>query len=180
MAVAIATTNRWTLGDLQRLPDDGNKYEVIRGELYVTSAPTDEHETLLAKLTRLLDPFVAKHGLGFVYHPRAVFRSEGSEVEPDLMVRQPNSKRNWAAAPKPTLVVEVVSPTTRRRDREIKRDFYMSSGIPEYWIVDPDEREVVVVRAGAELIVARDELRWTPKGCAESMVVDLRALFSEV
>src|SRR2546430_9950820 len=86
-----ARAKQWTLREVHSLPDDGNKYELVRGELFVTPPPTDEHETILARLTRLLDPYVAAHGLGFIYHPRAVLRFEGSEVEPDLMVRQPQA-----------------------------------------------------------------------------------------
>ena len=82
-------TKQWTLEEVHSLPDDGNKYELVRGELFVTPPPTDPHETIAARLSRLLDPYVAEHGLGYVYHPRAVMRFDGSEVEPDLMVRQP-------------------------------------------------------------------------------------------
>lgn len=101
---------RWTLRDLHSLPDDGNKYELVRGELFVTPAPTDRHETILARLTRLLDPYVAANNLGFVYHPHAVFRHDGSETEPDLMVRHPRTGRakhdkvndDWDDAPTPS------------------------------------------------------------------------------
>ncbi|MGQ0537659.1 MAG: Uma2 family endonuclease, partial [Gemmatimonadaceae bacterium] len=107
-------TKRWTLEELHSLPDDGNKYELINGELLVTPPPTDEHETIIARLSRILDPYVAKHGLGLVYRPRSVVRTEGSEVEPDLMVRQPQGHRKakWESAPIPSLVVEVLSPYT--------------------------------------------------------------------
>src|SRR3954470_2031730 len=127
----------WTLEELHRLPDDENKYELVRGELFVTPPPTDNHETISARLTRLLDPFVAAHGLGFVYHPRAVMRFQGSEVEPDLMVRLPRSVRGaeWDSAPTPILVVEVVSGSTRRRDHQQKKTLYMEAGVAEYWIV---------------------------------------------
>ena len=71
---------RWTLRELHSLPDDGNKYELVRGELFVTPPPTYDHETIAARLTQILVPYVASHGLGLVYHPRAVLRFEGSEV----------------------------------------------------------------------------------------------------
>ncbi|HEY2165322.1 MAG TPA: Uma2 family endonuclease, partial [Gemmatimonadaceae bacterium] len=81
---------RWTLDEVHSLPDDGNKYELVRGELFVTPPPSDDHETILARLTGVLSPYVEAHRLGLVYHPRAVMRYRGSEVEPDLMVRQPS------------------------------------------------------------------------------------------
>ena len=58
---------RWTLEEVHNLPDDGNKYELVRGELFVTPPPTDDHETIAARLARMLDPFVAANGLGMLY-----------------------------------------------------------------------------------------------------------------
>lgn len=82
----------------------------------VTPAPTNEHETILARLTRILDPYVEANGLGYVYRPRAVVRFDGCEVEPDLMVRQPlvRDDATWDDAPIPVLVVEVFSGNAAR------------------------------------------------------------------
>src|SRR5437879_10945231 len=85
-------TKRWTLEELHSLPDDGNKYELVRGDLFVTPPPSEEHETILARLHALLIPYVAANALGMVYSPRSVVRFDGSEVEPDLMVRQPRER----------------------------------------------------------------------------------------
>ena len=181
MHMAI-TTKRWTLEELHALPDDGNKYELIHGELFVTPAPTDDHETISARLTRILDPYVAKHGLGYVYHPRAVVRFEGSEVEPDLMVRQPQGDRKakWENAPVPILVVEILSPYTRRRDREHKRAFYLHDvTIPEYWIVDPDTSTIVQIRAGGGDAEQRERLTWSPPGVAEPLTIALTEAFGQ-
>ena len=182
MAVAIKTKKRWTLAELHSLPDDGNKYELLRGDLLVTPAPTDPHETIAARLTRMLDPFVAAHGLGFVYRPRAVFRYRGSELEPDLMVRAPqsNPKADWDKAPKPILIVEILSPSTRRRDREMKRSFYTEAGIREYWIVDPESQEVTVVRTGLPDQVAADTVQWTPPGTSASLTIRVSEIFGQV
>jgi Uma2 family endonuclease len=122
---------QWTLAELHRLPDDGNKYELVRDELFVTPAPTPLHENVLARLTEILFPYVQRHALGSIYHPRSVLRFEGSEVEPDLMVRQPwpTASGRWEDAPIPILVVEVLSDFTRRRDLRQKRDFYGDAGV---------------------------------------------------
>src|SRR3954463_14218381 len=98
-----AETKRWTLEEVHRLPDDGNKYELVRGDLFVTPPPSEDHETILARLSRLLDSYVEQHALGMIYHRRSVVRFEGSEVEPDLMVRQPRSRpvKDWVDAPVP-------------------------------------------------------------------------------
>ena len=179
MAVAIKTKKRWTLAELHSLPEDGNKYELLRGDLLATPPPTDPHETIAARITRLLDPFVAAHGLGFVYRPRAVFRYEGSELEPDLMVRaaHPQPRSGWDKAPKPILIVEILSPSTRRRDFEMKRAFYVDAGIHEYWIVDPESREVTVVRSGQNDLVTSDVLLWTPPEAAESLSIQVPRIF---
>lgn len=178
MHMATAT-KRWTLEELHSLPDDGNKYELINGELFVTPPPTDDHETIIARLSRILDGYVAKHGLGLVYHPRAVVRTKGSEVEPDLMVRQPRGHRKakWEDAPMPLLVVEVLSPYTRRRDHAQKRGHYMDVGVPEYWIIDTDEEVVTQVHLGLGDQVVRDKLKWLPGGVTEPLVVDVESLF---
>lgn len=178
MAVAIAV-KQWTLDELHRLPDDGNRYELIRGKLFVTPPPTNEHETIAARLARVLDPYVEKHGLGMVYRPRAVLRFEGSEAEPDLMVRQPHPTRRgtWDDAPTPILVVEILSPYTRRRDREDKRDYYMDAGVEEYWIVNPERDEIAVIRRDRDDVVATTTLEWRPPGVVELLVVDVRTLF---
>lgn len=77
----------WTLDELHGLPDDGNRYELVRGELFVTPAPGTGHESLLLCLQRIIEPYVVANGLGSVFGPRSVIRARGSEVEPDLMVR---------------------------------------------------------------------------------------------
>jgi Uma2 family endonuclease len=173
-------TKVWTLDELHSLPDDGNKYELIHGELFVTPAPTVEHEEIAARLTAILVPFVAANRLGGVYHPRAVVQFQGSEVEPDLMVRQPHPRRKdgWAAWPKPILIVEIGSPSTRRRDRLHKRDFYIDDvEIPEYWIVDPERREFVVVKPGLVNVAATDRVFWTPAGANATLEIDVQSIF---
>jgi Uma2 family endonuclease len=170
----------WTLEELHRLPDDGNKYELVRGELFVTPAPTDDHETILARLSRVLDRYVEANGLGLVYHPRAVVRVEGSEVEPDLMVRResPGIKNAWERAPRPILIVEVFSPTTRRRDQEQKKKLYLDIGIDEYWMVDPDRRVVTVVRPGMPDRTVTDHLEWNPLASNAPLSIPLDQIFA--
>lgn len=169
----------WTIEEMERLPDDGNKYEVVHGELFVTPAPTQLHEIVAARLSNVLTPYVARYGLGLVFHPRAVVRFEGSEVEPDLMVRQlPDSPdAPWQDAPTPSLVVEIVSATTRRRDHVHKRALYAEVGIPEYWIVDAGERTVRIVRAGRQDLLATELVEWVPIAGVEALVVRLGEIF---
>jgi Uma2 family endonuclease len=108
----------WTLEELHRLPDDGNKYELVRGELFVTPAPRPAHEEIANALSDILGGYVRREKIGRVFRPRAVVRIEESEVEPDLLVRPGVSAgpMEWEDAPLPVLVVEILSDTTRRRD----------------------------------------------------------------
>jgi len=173
---------RWTLDEVHSLADDGNKYELIHGELFVTPPPSVEHETILGRLSALLVPYVAKHDLGMVYHPRAVVRVQGSEAEPDLMVRRPPSEQlrnDWDRVAIPLLVIEVLSPYTRRRDHMQKRDWYAEIGVVEYWIVDPEQRAVRVIKRGADESLVVDTLRWHPSGADSPLVIDLGRLFGE-
>lgn len=175
------TAARWTLPDLDRLPDDGNRYEVVDGELFVTPPPGAAHEEVLAVLSALLQPYVARHGLGRVYHPRAVVEAEGSRVEPDLMVRPLGATRatTWAAAAVPVLVVENMSGSTTRRDTVEKRAFYLSIGVPSYWTIDASTRSIRIVRPGMPDTIADRSLTWHPDGADSPLTVDVRALFRE-
>jgi Uma2 family endonuclease len=112
-----------------------------------------------------------------VYHPRAVIVVGDSQVEPDLMVRPIAPLRGWENAPLPLLVVEVISSATRRRDLEIKRDFYIEAGIPEYWALDRHTRTVVRF-AGPSSETLTSMLTWAPPRAIASLSIDLPALFS--
>jgi Uma2 family endonuclease len=171
---------RWTLEEMHALPEDGNKYELFHGELWVTPAPTNRHETILARLNAILTPYVIAQGLGLVYHSRAVFRvGREVEFEPDEMVRlqHPDPYGSWETAPRPILVVEVVSPSSRQRDYGKKRDFYMQREIPEYWIVDDDRRAITVVQPGRDPEIVTDRLTWSPAGAREPLTFELTHVF---
>ena len=136
---------------------------------------------MAARLLRILVPYVEEHGLGLVYSPRAVMRFAGSEVEPDLMVRalHPAEHPDWDDAPIPILIVEVLSPSTRRRDQVKKRSLYMDAGVADYWMIDPELRAITAVRAGREDVVALEHemMRWSPDGAAAELTFDLARVF---
>ena len=181
MAVALQA-RKWTLAEMHRLPEDGNKYEVVFGELFVTPPPSVDHEDIAARLSAILTPYVQAERLGYVYHPRAVVRFKGSEVEPDLYVRQrvadpKGNDRDWNRAPVPILVVEILSHYTRRRDREQKKELYMELGVAEYWIVDPEARAISVVsRLAGDRSVDADML-WAPAGAPRELTFRVGELF---
>lgn len=175
----VTNTKVSTLEELHSLPDDGNTYELVRGELFVTPPPAVSHEEIAARLTRILVPFVAAHHIGNVYLPRAVVQFQGSQVEPDLMVRSPHPDPDggWAAWPVPFLVIEIISPGTRRRDHEQKKRLYLDAGVAEYWIVDPEARSIRIVRPGGADRVERVSVEWQPPGAHVHLSVSVDDVF---
>jgi Uma2 family endonuclease len=141
---------QWTYEDYLRLPGDGNRYEVIRGVLYVTPAPAYLHQFSVVKLTRFFDEFVSDNELGVVLSaPFDIKLPFGiaSPVQPDLVVFRSGNEPRWDDKNFkgiPDLVVEVLSRSTKSRDRRIKFEAYQDAGVPEYWMVDPDARTVMV------------------------------------
>ena len=176
MAVSVAT-KRWTLEEVHSLPDDGNKYELIHGELFVTPAPSPPHQDIIARLARVLDRYVEAEGLGWVYQARSVIRRSGSETEPDLFVSQAIGP-DWARTPTPVLVVEVLSRTTARRDLNQKRSYYLEDvGAPEYWIIDRYERSVRMVRPAHDDVIVTELLTWHPATASRPLQINVAALF---
>lgn len=169
----------WTRADLDRLPDDGNRYEVLNGELLVTPGPSDVHQEIVDWLSAVLTPFVVAHRLGRVQHPRSVVVIDGSQLEPDLMVRPAARSRGWENAPIPFLVVEVLSRSTRGRDLGDKRAFYMEKGVAEYWVVDRETRVIVRITPGGEERIG-GTMTWRPPNTEPTLDIDVAAMFREV
>lgn len=141
----------WTYEHYVRLPDDGKRYEVIRGVLYVSPGPIPLHQYVHTRLLIVLSRFVDENSLGVVLGaPMDVRlpRRLGDPVQPDLVFLRTGNQPRWESDPSfngsPDLVVEILSPSTARRDREIKHSVYREAGIPEYWIVDPRARTIEV------------------------------------
>ena len=137
----------WTSADLERLPDDGNRYEVLDGQLLVTPAPARRHQRTVRGLFRALDEWAQPSGAEVLFAPVDVVFSEKTTLEPDLVVymadRTPPPEQKKYSTP-PDLAVEVVSPTTRQRDLMGKREAYERFGVPTYWVVDPDQDRALV------------------------------------
>ncbi|CAA9311749.1 MAG: hypothetical protein AVDCRST_MAG68-1394 [uncultured Gemmatimonadetes bacterium] len=160
----------WSYAEFERLPDDGNRYEVIAGELVVSPSPRPKHQRALVRLTSALEGFTQAHGLGEVYPgPIDVLFGEGDYLAPDLVfVRRERagvvSERAIESAP--DLVVEIISPCTALRDRGIKRERYALFGVPLYWVVDIELRQVEVYRLAESpyepVEIATDTLVWQP------------------
>jgi Uma2 family endonuclease len=180
----MLTRTRWTLDQLHRLPDDGNRYELVGGELFVTPTPSLGHQRISAVLFRLLGGYVREHRIGIVVSaPNQLLLGDGTEeVEPDLMVipgAEAELHGAWQDLPRPILVVEILSPTTRRRDLMAKRHLYVRERIPTYWIVDEEARSIRTVQPRREDVLATESLTWHPPGASAPLVTDVTHLFLE-
>ncbi len=172
----------WSYAEFERLPDDGNRYEVIAGELVVSPSPRPRHQRAAVRLTSALEVFTQAHGLGEVYAaPTDVLLADGDYLVPDVVfVRRDRaaivSERAIESAP--DLVVEVISPSTALLDRGIKRERYALYGVPLYWVVDVDLRQIEVYRLAESpdepVEVATDTLTWQPVEGGPSLTLSVR------
>jgi Uma2 family endonuclease len=134
---------RYAADYIWEAPDDGNRYEVIDGELYVSPPPSWAHQTTSDALVGILRPFVRAHRLGHVVSAPGVILEPESGVQPDVVFvsnerAEQISERGVEGAP--DLVVEILSPSTRSRDRRVKLRRYAAAKVPYYWILDPRTR----------------------------------------
>lgn len=148
-----------TYADYAALPDDGKRYEILDGELFVTPSPAPQHQIILANLVRVLDPYVHRRGLGRVlFAPLDVIFADSSIAQPDAIYLDNTrmsliSRRGIEGGP--NLLVEVLSPSTARTDRSVKFALYARYGVDFYWIVDPEARVLEAYRrAGGAYVLA--------------------------
>ncbi len=155
------------------MPEDGNSYEVVHGELLVTPAPRLWHEEVAARLLESVRAYLRVEPIGLAIGSRSDL-SWGLEdvlVSPDLFVVPLDEARkdDWLALRTVLLAAEVVSPYSIRRDRFTKRRLYQEQGVPRYWVVDPGDREVEVWRPDDRFPrLERELLRWHPDGAGPS------------
>jgi len=140
-----------TYDDFVQFPDDGLRHELIDGEHYVTVSPNTKHQSISINLTVMLGGWLERHPVGRVFHaPFDVVFSRFDVVEPDLLYLS-NARAADALTPLhvrgvPELVVEIGSPSTRKRDETIKRRLYERTGVSEYWVIDPEIDAIRVYR----------------------------------
>ena len=140
-----------TYDDFLLFPDDGKRHELIDGEHYVTPSPNIRHQTILGNLHFLMRAWLEQHPVGRVFMaPLDVVFTQFDVVEPDLLFVSRHRAADILTAQHvtgaPDVVVEIGSPSTRKRDETIKRRLYERSGVSEYWVVDPDLDVVRVYR----------------------------------
>lgn len=175
----------WTVEMLDALPDDGNRYEIIDGVLFVTPSPLKVHQRAIAELHLLLAPYAKQVGLDVLFAPSDVRWSDRTGVQPDLFVvpftPDPDPSERITDGAELVLAVEALSTSTRRTDRIVKRDLYQNGQVPEYWIVDTTSRSIdcwTPMSRQAEHLTA--QLVWHPVAAHAPLIIDLPKYFREV
>ena len=184
MVMPATQGRRWTAAEVRALPEEpGKQYEVIDGELFVSPGPSYAHQFVTAELLGRLRAYVHAQKLGYVLMgPGDVESDAYTLVQPDVFVVPPvedRAPRDFAEARRLLLAVEVLSPSSGRKDHVVKRRLYQRMDT-EYWIVDPDARVVERWRPGDESAeLAEEWLTWQPEHASEALVIDLVAMFAE-
>ena len=175
----------WTAEMLNDLPDDGNRYEVIDGELFVTPTPADIHQHAVGELYALLRPYARRVGVNLLIAPSAVRFSGRREVQPDIYAtpRLANGRRpdRFTDVGVVLLAVEILSPSTMRTDRFRKRALYQDEKVADYWIVDTASRVIEHWTPSAvEPQFHSEKFEWQPVREQPPLVIDVVAYFREV
>ena len=186
MAMVQSLDHYWTPEEVRARPDDGTRHECIDGLLIVTPAPNALHQRAVALLWDSLSPYVRRERIGeLLPSPADIEIEPGTLVQTDLFIyRIPAegiAKRDWSIIKALLLAVEVLSPSTARFDRGLKRRFYLRSPTEELWLVDIDSRVVERWRAGdARPEILADRLVWHPKPALDPLCITLDEFFAGV
>jgi Uma2 family endonuclease len=183
---ALTTPHRWTVEEVLALPADGNRYEVVDGELLVSPAPRLDHQRVAGRLFIAITNYLAPVGLAdcALFSPADITwgrhpKDADQLVQPDIFVIHPDDRAsNWVDVARLVLVAEVVSPSSTRADRVVKRRAYQQHGVETYWVVDPDAQLVEVWHPDDERpAVLTDTLTWRWRD-AEELRIALSDLFA--
>lgn len=173
---------KFDYSDLLDTPDDRMRYELVRGEFLVTPSPSPMHQRVSKRLQRQLEAYFEQRALGEVFSaPIDLILNEQDVFVPDIVVvTNPAhiSKRGIESAP--ALVVEILSPSTRKQDREVKGTRYAELGVEHYWIVDPERRRLEchgLAGGSFRLLVEAQGDSTLEHPSWDGLVVDLAALW---
>ena len=154
--MSVYTEPPLTIADLDATPDDGNRYELIEGELHVSTSPSFLHQSLLFKLAGIFTEYLTSHPVGRFTGGVGVIFDDFNGVIPDFVYfsheRGKSILKGERFSGAPEIVVEILSPgaSNERRDKQVKRDLYSKRGVDEYWIVNPESRMIEVYRKRKE------------------------------
>ena len=180
MGMAL-TVPQYTVADLDLLPDDGNRYEVLAGTLLVTPSPGSAHQGVVAGLAALFASHILARRIR-LFSPGVVTTPPLTQLEPDLLIVPPRFALGtpWAEIGEHWLAVEILSRSSRVYDREFKRDAYLALGVREVWLVDLRDRSIEVCTQPGEGRLVRDAVTWSMPDGDVSVHVDIAELFDGI
>jgi Uma2 family endonuclease len=181
-ARTTGSQDQWSYAEYARLPDDGNRYEVIDGEVLVTPAPSTGHQHVVGRLYRRIIEYVEAHGLGYVLFDVDVLFVTGQFLRPDLVFIPKGGREGLTdrgVEVPPGLIVEVLSPSSRSIDLVRKPARYGDFGVPVYWVVDPAESVVHEwdFRESATAVRHEQSISWQPDPAIAPLVIRLDEVF---
>lgn len=145
MAMPLKPTDHvWTVDDLEDLPEDGLQYELADGVLLVTPSPRPRHQRVSMRLTQVLLQ-TCPADLELFAAPFDFQPTRTTSLQPDLLVVRRQEVSEIRLEGTPLLVVEILSPSTRAKDLVLKRALYAESGVPSYWVIDPETATALVL-----------------------------------
>ncbi len=173
----------YTVDEVLAFPYDGNKYELIYGELVVNPTPRPRHQVIVMRLTHLLHAYCLREPVGEVFCVGADISWGRNDVltQPDVFVLPPEHRgiERWSEVRHIPLIAEVLSKSTARHDRFGKRVVYRDQRVGTYWILDADKHIVDVWTPDAQLPhVEREQLTWHPIGALVPLTIALDELFA--
>ncbi len=177
-----AAPGQWTYSEYARLPDDGNRYEVLDGEVLVTPAPSPHHQKVIQRLLFELLEYVEGREVGWVFQDVDLLFQTGQFLRPDLLVVPSEGRAgitDRGIEVPPALVVEVLSPSSGTIDRVKKPRRYLDFGVPAYWVVDPADGAVWMWETGTDPespTREADSVRWAFPDGAAPLEVDVESL----
>lgn len=171
----------YTADMVRALPEDGNRYEVVHGELLVTPAPRALHQRVQRRLIARIDAYLSLNPVGEIFgSPADLSWGDDILVQPDLFVARPDEANtlDWRRVKHLLLAIEILSPSSSRADRFTKRRLYQEVGVPLYWMVDADEQVVEVWTPDATFpVFERRQLTWLPAGARDPLTISCADLF---
>ena len=181
MGMALAVP-RYSIDDLERMPEDGNRYEVLDGVLLVTPQPRRMHDIVVSRLFEGLIDLARKPRVANVFPSGAVELPPWTQLQPDLLVQPARFEREtqWSKVTEHWLAVEVLSRGSRVYDREFKRDAYLALGVQEVWLVDIENKQVEVCRGPGKSETIRDVILWRVPTTDREVAIDLADLFEGI
>ena len=183
MAMPVTLDRYYTRVEVLALPDDGNRYELVHGELLVSPSPAKRHQLILGRLHAKLFNYLERVRAGWVFYSPAdiSWGQDDVTVQPDLFVLGPEhtGETSWESAKFLPLVVEGLSPSTARYDRFTKRRLYQEKRVALYCIIDDERRRVEIWTPDATSPIYEEaELIWRPDPASEAFRLSLEELFA--